>query len=97
MALYKYHYIELDTQRSPRISLQNIVAGETGNRLWITVTNNGETVDMSEKSNGEFIYRVCLKIDSDLGTRRQDSAQENSGITLVLTLRKPLVTQRASR
>ena len=83
MALYKYHYIELDTKRSPRISLQNIVAGETGNRLIITVKNNGETVDMSEKSNGEFIYRVCLKIDSDLGTRRQDSAQENSGITFI--------------
>ena len=83
MALYKYHYIELDTKRSPRISLQNIVAGETGNRLIITVTNNGETVDMSEKSSGEFIYRVCLKIDSDLGTRRQDSATENSGITFI--------------
>lgn len=83
MALYKYHYIELDTKRSPRISLQNIVAGETGNRLWITVTNNGETVDMSEKDNDEFIYRVCLKIDSDLGTRRQDSSQENSGITFI--------------
>lgn len=83
MALYKYHYIELDTKRSPRISLQNVVAGETGNRLWITVTNNGEVVDMSEKENGEFIYRVCLKIDSDLGTRRQDSSMENSGITFI--------------
>lgn len=83
MALYKYHYIELDTKRSPRISLQNIVAGETGNRLILTVTNNGETVDMSEKSSGAFIYRVCLKIDSDLGTRRQDSAFEDSGITFI--------------
>jgi hypothetical protein len=83
MALYKYHYIELDTKRSPRISLQNIVAGETGNRLVITVTNNGEQIDMSEKSSGAFVYRVCLKIDSDLGTRRQDSATENSGITFI--------------
>ena len=83
MALYKYHYIELDTKRSPRISLQNIVAGETGNRIWVTVTNNGETIDMSEKEDGEFIYRVALRIDSDLGTRRQDSAQENSGITFI--------------
>lgn len=83
MALYKYHYIELDTKRSPRISLQNIVAGETGNRLWITVTNNGETVDMSEKENNAWKYRVCLRIDSDLGTRRQDSAEENSGITFI--------------
>lgn len=83
MALYKYHYIELDTKRSPRISLQNIVAGETGNRLIITVTNNGEQIDMSEKSSGAFVYRVCLKIDSDLGTRRQDSATENSSITFI--------------
>lgn len=83
MALYKYHYIELDTKRSPRISLQNIVAGETGNRLWITVTNNGETVDMSEKENDAWKYRVCLRIDSDLGTRRQDSAEANSGITFI--------------
>ena len=83
MALYKYHYIELDTKRSPRISLQNIVAGETGNRLIITVTNNGETVDMSEKEDGEYIYRVCLVIKSNLGVRRQDSATENSGITFI--------------
>ena len=83
MALYKYHYIELDTQRSPRISLQNIVAGETGNRLWITVKNNGETVDMSEKEDGEYIYRVCLVIKSNLGVRRQDSATEDSGITFI--------------
>lgn len=83
MALYKYHYIELDTKRSPRISLQNIVAGETGNRLWITVTNNGETVDMSEKEDGEYIYRVCLVIKSNLGVRRQDSATEDSGIAFI--------------
>lgn len=83
MALYKYHYIELDTKRSPRISLQNIVAGETGNRLWITVTNNGETVDMSEKEDGEYIYRVCLVIKSNLGVRRQDSATEDSGISFI--------------
>lgn len=83
MALYKYHYIELDTKRSPRISLQNIVAGETGNRLIITVTNNGETVDMSEKEDDEFIYRVALRIDSDLGTRRQDSDDPDGGITFI--------------
>lgn len=83
MALYKYHYIELDTKRSPRISLQNIVAGETGNRLWITVTNNGDVIDMSEKENDAWKYRVCLRIDSDLGTRRQDSAEANSGITFI--------------
>jgi hypothetical protein len=83
MALYKYHYIELDTKRSPRISLQNIVAGETGNRLWITVTNNGETIDMSEKEDGEYIYRVCLVIKSNLGVRRQDSATEDSGISFI--------------
>ena len=83
MALYKYHYIELDTKRSPRISLQNIVAGETGNVLWITVTNNGETIDMSEKEDDEFIYRVALRIDSDLGTRRQDSDDPDGGITFI--------------
>ncbi len=83
MALYKYHYIELDTKRSPRISLQNIVAGETGNRLWITVTNNGDVIDMSEKEDDEFIYRVSLRIDSDLGTRRQDSDDPDGGITFI--------------
>lgn len=83
MALYKYHYIELDTKRSPRISLQNIVAGETGNVFWITVTNNGETIDMSTKENDDFIYRVSLRIRSDLGVRRQDSDDPNGGITFV--------------
>lgn len=83
MALYKYHYITLDTKRTPRISLQNIVAGETGNMLVITLTNNESTVNLAEKSNGEFIYRICLRVDSNLGVRRQDSAMENSGITLV--------------
>jgi hypothetical protein len=38
---------------------------------------------MSEKADGEFIYRVSLRIDSDLGTRRQDSAEANSGITFI--------------
>lgn len=83
MAIYKYHYIELDTKRSPRISLQNIVAGETGNRIWITVTNNGDVIDMSEKEDDEFIYRVSLRIDSDLGTRRQDSDDPDGGITFI--------------
>lgn len=83
MALYKYHYIELDTKRSPRISLQNIVAGETGNRIWITVTNNGDVIDMSAKEDDEFIYRVSLRIDSDLGTRRQDSDDPDGGITFI--------------
>ena len=83
MALYKYHYIELDTKRSPRISLQNIVAGETGNRIWVTVTNNGDVIDMSTKEDDEFIYRVALRVDSDLGTRRQDSDDPDGGITFI--------------
>lgn len=83
MALYKYHYIELDTKRSPRISLQNIVAGETGNVFWITLSNNNEIVDMSEKSDGEFLYRVSLRIRSNLGVRRQDSDDPDGGITFI--------------
>lgn len=83
MALYKYHYIELDTKRSPRISLQNIVAGETGNVFWITFSNNNEIVDMSEKSDGEFLYRVSLRIRSNLGVRRQDSDDPDGGITFI--------------
>jgi hypothetical protein len=38
---------------------------------------------MSEKENDAWKYRVCLRIDSDLGTRRQDSAEANSGITFI--------------
>jgi hypothetical protein len=81
--LNKYHYIKLDTKRSPHISLQNIVAGETGNRIWISLYNDGEFVDLGEQDNGEFVYRVCLRVDSTLGTRRQDSAVDGSGITLI--------------
>lgn len=82
--LNKYHYIMLDTKRSPHISLQNIVAGETGNRIWISLYNDGVFVDLGEQDNGgEYVYRVCLRVDSALGTRRQDSAVAGSGITLV--------------
>lgn len=83
MALNKYHYIELDTKRSPRVSLQNIVEGETGNRIWITLYNNGEKIDLSEQEDGAPVYRVCLRVDSDLGTRRQDSSIVGNGITLI--------------
>lgn len=83
MAVNKYHYIDLDTIQSPRVALQNINAGETGNRIWVTLSNNGEVIDMSEKSNGEFIYRVCLKIESSLGVNRQDSAVQGDGITFI--------------
>ncbi len=78
----KYHYITLDTQDSPRVALKNIVDGETGNRIWVTLTNNGSTVNLAEKENDEFIYRVVLRVDSDLGTRYQDSAVAGDGITL---------------
>lgn len=81
--LNKYHYIKLDTKRSPHISLQNIVAGETGNRIWISLYNDGVFVDLGEQDNGEYVYRVCLRVDSALGTRRQDSAVAGSGITLI--------------
>ena len=76
MALYKDHYIELDTKRSPRISLRNIVDGETGNRITVTLTNDESAVSLASES-----HRVCFRVDSDLGTRRQDSADENGGIT----------------
>ena len=82
-AINKYHYITLDTQDSPRVSLKNIVEGETGNRIWITLTNNGSVVNLAEKENDEFIYRVVLRVDSDLGTRYQDSAVAGDGITFI--------------
>lgn len=78
----KYHYITLDTKESPRVSLKNIVAGETGNRIWIKLTNNGSFVNLAEKENDEFIYRVVLRVDSDYGTRYQDSAVTGDGVTL---------------
>lgn len=76
MALYKDHYITIDTKRTPRLALQNIVAGETGNRLIVTLTNDDVPVELAAAS-----HRVCLKVDSSIGTRRQDSSEDNSGIS----------------
>lgn len=81
--IHKYHYITLDSQISPKVSLRNIIEGETGNRIWITFTNNGSTIHLGAKENGEYLYRVVLRVDSDLGTRYQDSAIEGDGITLI--------------
>lgn len=76
MALYKDYAIVLDTKRTPRIALQNIVAGETGNRLYIMLKNDGTTVSLASAT-----HRVCLRVDSALGTRRQDSSVDDSGIS----------------
>lgn len=76
MAIYKDYVIKLDTMRTPKIALQNIVAGETGNRLTVTLTNGLATVSLNAST-----HRVCLRIDSALGTRRQDSSVEDSGIS----------------
>lgn len=76
MAVYKDYAIKLDTMRTPKIALQNIVAGETGNRLTVTLTNGLATVSLNAST-----HRVCLRIDSALGTRRQDSSVEDSGIS----------------
>lgn len=77
----KYHYITLDTQISPKISLRNIVDGETGNRFLIKLMNGGDMVNLATQENGEYAYRVVLRIDSDLGTRYQDSEVVGDGIT----------------
>ena len=79
----KYHYITLDTQVSPKVTLRNIVEGETGNRVWITFTNKGEFVNLATKEDDAFIYRVVLRVDSSLGTRYQDSAVSGDGVTLI--------------
>lgn len=77
MALYKDYAITLDTKRSPKVTLQNIVAGETGNRITVTFTNDDVPVELASST-----HRVCLKVDaSSIGTRRQDSSEENSGIS----------------
>lgn len=76
MAVYKDHSITLDTKRTPKVSLQNIVAGETGNRITVTFTNGLSVVSLASAT-----HRVCLRVDSALGTRRQDSSLEDSGIT----------------
>jgi hypothetical protein len=81
--IHKYHYITLDSQISPKVSLRNIIEGETGNRIWITFTNNGSTIHLGAKENGEYLYRVVLRVDSDLGTRYQDSAVQGDGVTLI--------------
>ncbi len=79
----KYHYITLDTQVSPHVSLRNIVEGETGNRVWITFTNKGEFVNLATKEDDAFVYRVVLRVDSSLGTRYQDSAVVGDGVTII--------------
>lgn len=76
MAVYKDYSITLDTKRTPKIALQNIVAGETGNRLTITLTNDGTPVSLNGTN-----HRVCLLIHSNLGYRRQDSSLEDSGVS----------------
>ena len=76
MALYKSHSITLDTKRTPKIALQNIVVGETGNKLTVTLKNDGSNVAL----NGND-YRVCLRVDSAKGIVRQDSSLPNSGIS----------------
>ena len=80
-AINKYHYITLDTQISPKISLRNIVEGETGNRFLIKLMNGGDMVNLATQENGEYAYRVVLRVDSDLGTRYQDSEVVGDGIT----------------
>lgn len=76
MALFKTHNISLDTIRTPRLALQNIVVGETGNKLSVTLTNDGSPVALDDTN-----YRVCLRVDSNKGTCRQDSALLDSGIS----------------
>ena len=76
MAVYKNYSITLDTVRSPKMALQNIVTGETGVKLTITLTNGGSTVSLNGTN-----HRVCLRVDSSKGTRRQDSGLSNSGIS----------------
>lgn len=76
MALFKDHYITLDLKRTPKVALQNIVAGETGNRLIITLTNGDDPIALDTTN-----YRVALRVTSALGVRRQDSAAANNGIT----------------
>lgn len=76
MALFKDHYITLDLKRTPKVALQNIVAGETGNRLIITLTNGDDPIALDSTN-----YRVALRVTSALGVRRQDSAASNNGIT----------------
>lgn len=80
-AINKYHYITLDTQISPKISLRNIVEGETGNRFLIKLMNGGDMVNLATQEDGEYAYRVVLRVDSDLGTRYQDSEVVGDGIT----------------
>lgn len=80
-AINKYHYITLDTQISPKISLRNIVEGETGNRFLIKLMNGGDMVNLATQENGEYAYRIVLRVDSDLGTRYQDSEVVGDGIT----------------
>ena len=62
MALYKEYEITLDTKRTPRIALQNIVAGETGDRITVHLTNDDIPVALAAST-----HRVCLRINSSCG------------------------------
>lgn len=87
MALFKEHLIHIDTKRAPKVSLQNIVAGETGNKITVFLTNEGDNVPLISGT-----HRVVLRVDSALGTMRQDSSDANGGITFNSTHTTPIDT-----
>ena len=68
MAFYKDHNITIDIKRTPRIALQNIVYGETGNRFILSLTNDDIPVEIDNN------FHIILHISSANGDKRQDDA-----------------------
>lgn len=70
--LYKEHAITLDIKRQTKVALQGIVAGETGNRITVTLKNGDEFIPLTG-------FRVCLRVRSNIGERMQN---EENGISV---------------
>ena len=79
MALYKDHNITIDIKRTPRIALQNIVRGETGNRLIVVLTNDDIPIELDSS------YHVILRIETAEGVVRQDATIDDGKAYVILS------------
>ena len=67
--------VALDISRSISNREFTVVEGDTGNILHITLTDNGEPVDLTN-------CRVLAVFSKSTGTSSQDSSQANGGVTI---------------
>jgi len=74
----KYYPFTLDLKRESNVQLKGVVDGDTGNVLQIGLTADGIALDPYDVD----VARVILNVRSNSGWRSQDSALDNSGITI---------------